>query len=176
MGRSNFTFLSTDEAKAASALTNMISAVSSCAKQLADRKTGALIVIERKAKIMDVVRTGIVLDAAVSSELLINIFYPKAPLHDGAVIIGNSRLLAAGCFLPLSQNETLDSALGTRHRAGLGITESSDCVAVIVSEETGKITLACDGGLTRNISAQTLKEALSKLLVKEEKKEKKKRK
>jgi len=175
MGRTNFAFMNFDEAKAKSRIESVISAVTLASKQLSDQKIGALIVIERNTKIVDIVRTGITLNADVTSELLGSIFYPKSPLHDGAVIIGTGKILAAGCFLPLSQNDNLESELGTRHRAGLGISESSDCVTVIVSEETGKISLACDGGLTRNISSQVLKEALSKLLIKEEKKKKEKK-
>ena len=175
IGRSNFSFMNFDEFKAKTQIENVVSAVSLAAKQLADKKIGALIVIERNTKIVDIIRTGITLNADVTSELLINIFFPNAPLHDGAVVIGNGKVLAAGCFLPLSQNDTLESELGTRHRAGLGISESSDCVSVIVSEETGKISLACDGGLTRNISAPVLKEALSKLFIKDDKKKKEKK-
>jgi diadenylate cyclase len=173
MGRSKFSFFNFEDPKNLELTRSIISAVSLATKQLSETKTGALIVIERNVKIMDIVRTGIVLDAIVSSELLTNIFYPKAPLHDGAVIISGGKIISAGCFLPLSQNESLESELGTRHRAGLGISEGSDCIVVIVSEETGKITLACDGGLTRNISPTTLKNALTKLLLNEDKREKK---
>lgn len=176
MGRSKLSFLNFDDPKNIELTRSIISAVSLATKQLAESKIGALIVIERNVKIMDIVRTGIPLDAIVSSELLINIFYPKAPLHDGAVIISGGKIISAGCFLPLSQNDSLETELGTRHRAGLGISEGSDCIVVIVSEETGKITLACDGGLTRNISALTLRNALTKLLIKEEKKDKKQKK
>ena len=175
MGRTNFAFMNFDEFKVKSRIEAVISSVTLAAKQLSEQKIGALIVIERNTKIVDIIRTGITLNADVTPELLVNIFYPKAPLHDGAVIIGAGKVLAAGCFLPLSQNDTLESELGTRHRAGLGISEGSDCVTVIVSEETGKISLACDGGLTRNLSSQVLNEALSKLLIKEEKKKKEKK-
>lgn len=146
----------------------IIDAITSSAKALSEKKIGALIIVERNTKIGDIIGTGITLNAEVSSELLNNIFYPKAPLHDGAVVIGDGKVRAASCFLPLSQNDSLDSELGTRHRAGLGITESCDCISVIVSEETGKISLACNGGLTRNINHTVLKEALSKLLLKED--------
>ena len=150
-------------------ISSLILKISQSAKSLSEKKIGALIVIEKTTKIMDIVRTGITLDSLVSAELLNNIFYPKAPLHDGAVIISKNRVVAASCFLPLSQNDSLDSALGTRHRAGIGISETSDCVVVIVSEETGKISLACDGSLTRNLSHQMLEEALKNLLIKEDK-------
>lgn len=169
MGRkSNFNFFNLDEDIDKDKMLSTIHSVAQCSKQLAEKKIGALIVIERNTKIMDIVRTGIMLDSQVSAELLINIFYPKAPLHDGAVIISGNRVKAAGCFLPLSQNDSLDTELGTRHRAGLGISETSDCAVVIVSEETGKISLACDGSLTRNMSWQVLEEALKNLLIKED--------
>lgn len=169
MGRSKIPFLSFEEAKNNDLWFDVIKSITNASRQLSEKKVGALIVIERNAKIMDIIRTGIMLNANVSSELLINIFYPKAPLHDGAVIISEGKIKSAGCFLPLSQNDTLDSELGTRHRAGLGISESTDCVVVIVSEETGKISLACDGGFNRNLTPQVLEEALKNLLLKPEK-------
>ncbi len=167
MGRSKVSLFNFDEDLEKAQTLSTIKAISQSAKILSEKKIGALIVIERNTKIMDIVRTGIMLDSVVSCELLNNIFYPKAPLHDGAVVISNNKVKAAGCFLPLSQNDTLDSELGTRHRAGLGISETSDCIVVIVSEETGKISLACDGGLTRNLSAPVLEEALKNLLIKD---------
>lgn len=175
MGRSRMIFFNFEEQKDNNEWLNVISGVSSAAKQLSEKKIGALMVIERNAKINDIIRTGVALDARVSSELLINIFYPKAPLHDGAVIISDGKIISAGCFLPLSQNDSLDTELGTRHRAGLGISETTDSVVVIVSEETGKITLACDGGLIRNLAPSVLEESLKKLLIKEEKVPSKKR-
>ena len=128
---------------------------------------GALIVIERDIKIGDIVRTGINLDSKVTSELLVNIFVPNTPLHDGAVIIGDNKIKAAGCFLPLSQNESISKALGTRHRAGIGISESTDAVVVIVSEETKKISVALGGNLTRNLSEDTLETMLKKAFSRE---------
>jgi len=169
MGRKNLSFFNFEEDALKDEIRNTIHAVSQSEKRLSEKKIGALIVIEKTTKIMDIVRTGITLDSRVSAELLNNIFYPKAPLHDGAVIISKNRIVAASCFLPLSQNDSLDSALGTRHRAGIGISETSDCVVVIVSEETGKISLATDGGLHRNLNWQMLEEALKNLLIKEEK-------
>ncbi len=173
VGKSRLSLLNFDLEAHSDPVVNVINAVTASAKALSEKKIGALIVIEQATKIMDIVRTGVALDAQVSTELLNNIFYPKAPLHDGAVIIGDGKIKAASCFLPLSQNDSLESELGTRHRAGLGITEGSDCITVIVSEETGKISLACNGGLTRNLSPVVLKEALTKLLIKEEKTNKK---
>ena len=169
MGRRNFSFFNFEENAEKEEIRETIHSVSQSAKSLAEKKIGALMVIEKTAKIMDIVRTGITLDSQVSAELLNNIFYPKAPLHDGAVIISKNRIVAASCFLPLSQNDSLDSSLGTRHRAGIGISETCDCVVVIVSEETGRISLACDGSLTRNLTYQMLEEALKNLLIKEEK-------
>lgn len=168
MGRSKVSFFNFDEDLEKAQTLNTVHAIATSAKNLSEKKIGALIVIERNTKIMDIVRTGIMLDSLVSCELINNIFYPKAPLHDGAAIISKNKIVAAGCFLPLSQNDSLDSELGTRHRAGLGVSETSDCVVVIVSEETGKISLACDGGLTRNLSYPVLEEALKNLLIKEE--------
>lgn len=168
VGKSGVSLFNFEGDEASSPTHKMIDAITSSAKSLSEKKIGALIIIEQGTKIGDIIGTGISLNADVSSELLNNIFYPKAPLHDGAVIIGDGRVKAASCFLPLSQNDSLESELGTRHRAGLGITESSDCISVIVSEETGKISLACNGGLTRNLSPAVLKEALSKLLLKDE--------
>ena len=168
VGKSGVSLFNFEGDEASSPTHRMIDAITNSAKSLSEKKIGALIIIEQSTKIGDVIGTGIPLNADVSTELLNNIFYPKAPLHDGAVIIGDGKVKAASCFLPLSQNDSLESELGTRHRAGLGITESSDCISVIVSEETGKISLACNGGLTRNLSPAVLKEALSKLLLKDE--------
>ncbi len=128
---------------------------------------GALIVIERDIKIADITRTGISLNSEITSELLVNIFVPNTPLHDGAVIIGDKTIKAAACFLPLSQNESISSELGTRHRAGIGITESTDAVVVIVSEETGSISVASDGEIARHMTREQLASILKKSLDKE---------
>ena len=128
---------------------------------------GALMVIERDIKIGDIIRTGIELDSTVTSELLVNIFVPNTPLHDGAVIIGDNKIKAAACILPLSQNESISNELGTRHRAGIGISESTDAVVIIVSEETGKISVAIEGTLTRNLSEETLETILTKAFANE---------
>ncbi|MBQ7792749.1 MAG: diadenylate cyclase CdaA, partial [Clostridia bacterium] len=157
MGKSRFSFLNFDGDENSDPTVNTINAVTASAKALSEKKIGALIVLEQNTKIMDIIRTGVTLDSAVSTELLNNIFFPTAPLHDGAVIIGDGKIKAAACVLPLSQNDSLESELGTRHRAGLGVTEGSDCISIIVSEETGKISLACNGGLTRNLSPNVLK-------------------
>lgn len=123
-------------------------------------KTGALIVIECKSPLGDFERTGIDVDGLVTSQLLINIFEHNTPLHDGAVIVRGNRVASATCYLPLSDNLNLDKNLGTRHRAGLGISEVTDAVTVIVSEETGKISVAYKGELTRNLDSEGLKEML----------------
>lgn len=138
--------------------------ICTAAENMSASKTGALIVIERRTKISDIIRTGITVDSNISSELLENIFVPKTPLHDGAVIIRGDRILAAACVLPLTQNPNLSKKLGTRHRAALGITESSDALVVVVSEETGKISLAMDGTLTRNLNSEALSKALLKFV------------
>lgn len=126
-------------------------------------RIGALIVMEREIKIGDIVRTGTILNADVSSGLLTNIFIPKTPLHDGAVIIRNNKIEAAACFLPLSQNPDVSKELGTRHRAGLGISEDTDAVVVIVSEETGGISIATGGELNMRLSPDELEKNLMDL-------------
>ena len=123
-------------------------------------KVGALMVFERKNLLDDVIKTGTALDCGVSSELLKNIFFVKAPMHDGAVIIRNGRILGAGCMLPLSKNVNLSRDLGMRHRAGIGMSENSDAVVVIVSEETGSISVAIGGMLKRHLQAETLSQLL----------------
>ncbi len=125
--------------------------------------TGALIVIQQNYPLTEYERTGITLDAAVSSQLLINIFEHNTPLHDGAVIIKEDRIVAATCYLPLSDNMELSKELGTRHRAGVGMSEATDSMTVIVSEETGKVSVAYQGELERGVDAKRLKERLSEL-------------
>ena len=132
-------------------------------------RTGVLIVFERTSSLEDYQKTGIVIDARVSSELLRNIFFTKASLHDGAVIIRNERIASAGCVLPLTENRNISSDLGTRHRAGIGMSEVSDAVVVIVSEETGTISVAISGMLKRHLAPQTLEKLLlNELAPKEE--------
>jgi len=123
-------------------------------------KIGALIVIEKNTKIGDIISTGVNLGADITAELLVNIFIPRTPLHDGAVVIRGNKVEAAGCFLPLSQNPDISKELGTRHRAGLGISEESDAVVVIVSEETGRISIAEGGELKRGLAAEHLSQFL----------------
>lgn len=138
----------------------LVNDVSRAARILAMRKIGALMVLERRTGLADFIETGIKVDAVVTVQLLINLFFPNSPLHDGAVIVRGNRVMAATCLLPLSENPDVGRMLGTRHRAGLGITEQTDAVAVIVSEETGTITLARDGELIRGLSEEELKAAL----------------
>ena len=127
-------------------------------------QTGALIVIEREIGLRTYVESGVALDAQLSYDLLATIFRPSAPLHDGAVIIRGDRISAAACFLPLSMNPVLSTQLGTRHRAGIGITEETDAIAVIVSEETGSISLAVAGTIERDITVEQLRDRMGKLL------------
>ncbi|MBR0280539.1 MAG: diadenylate cyclase CdaA [Oscillibacter sp.] len=147
----------------------MISQTVLACSEMSQSRTGALIVFEREINLDEFVRSGTVLDASVSGELLKNIFFVKAPLHDGAVIVRNGRILGAGCVLPLSKNVNLSRDLGTRHRAGIGMSENSDAVVVIVSEETGTISVANGGMLKRHLKAETLENLLrNELLTAEE--------
>ena len=134
-------------------------------------RTGALIIFERDNRLDDQIRTGTILDAETTAELLKNIFYPKAPLHDGAAIIRGGRIQAAGCMLPLSSNPNLSKELGMRHRAGIGMSEASDAVVVIVSEETGAISVATNGMLKRHLTKDTFEKILRNELIPEEKEE-----
>ena len=127
-------------------------------------KTGALIVIEQKVSLRDYERTGIDVDGIVTSQLLINIFEHNTPLHDGAVIVQGNRVASATCYLPLSDNLGLSKELGTRHRAGVGISEITDSLTIIVSEETGKISVAYEGELERNLDADSLRDRMHKIL------------
>ena len=133
------------------------------AYDLGRAKTGALIVIENKMSLEEYERTGIILDSILTSQLLINILEHNTPLHDGAVIVRGNRITSATCYLPLSDNMEISKDLGTRHRAGIGISEATDSVTVIVSEETGYVSLAREGQLTRNIDAESLKAQLKTL-------------
>ena len=136
--------------------------------EMSQSRTGALIVFEREILMDDLVRSGTVLDASVSSELLKNIFFVKAPMHDGAVIVRKGRILGAGCMLPLSKNVNLSRDLGMRHRAGIGMSENSDAVVVIVSEETGSISVAIGGMLKRHLKPETLENLLRNELLPQE--------
>ena len=144
--------------------------------EMSKSRTGVLIVFERDILLDDLVRSGTVLNADVSSELLKNIFFVKAPMHDGAVIVRQGRILGAGCMLPLSKNVNLSRDLGMRHRAGIGMSENSDAVVVIVSEETGSISVAIGGMLKRHLTSETLEKLLRNELLPQEPAEAEKRK
>ena len=132
---------------------------------LARTKTGALIVLSRTTNLDDIIATGISINADTNPFLLRNLFFNKAPLHDGAVVIDDARIVSAGCLLPLTRRQDLDGDLGTRHRAAIGMSEISDAIIIVVSEETGKISIALNGDLTRNLNPDTLKRALHKSLI-----------
>ncbi|MCI5886095.1 MAG: diadenylate cyclase CdaA [Clostridiales bacterium] len=159
-GRSRtLTLVSVEEQKAKHIIDEFIDAVT----ELAKTRTGALIVIERGTALTDRIKTGTIIDAEITAQLLGNIFYEGAPLHDGAVIIRGERIHAAGCVLPITDNKTLDKSLGTRHRAGIGITEHSDAISLIVSEETGVISMASEGKITRYLDGKYLEKILNEL-------------
>jgi len=149
-----------------------IDIVTAAVANMAATRMGSIIVLERKTRLGDIIGTGTTLNADLSEQLLLNVFYPKSPLHDGAVILRLNRLYAAGCLLPLSQNHSLSRDLGTRHRAAIGVTEVSDAVVIVVSEESGIISLAVSGVIRRRLSPDALKNQLTELLITaEEKKE-----
>ena len=158
LGRSRFVNVlnGVDKEEAKRMALEMVEAIDS----MSSSRTGALIVIEGEITLNDIVETGTVIDAAVSAEMIGNIFYEGAPLHDGALIIRGDRLHAAGCVLPLTQNKQLSKELGTRHRAGIGITENSDAMVIIVSEETGVISIAQNGNLTRFVDVKKIEKTL----------------
>ena len=135
---------------------NTISAIGEAVCDMSKDKTGALIVIERSTKLGDIIGSGVVVNADVTPFLIKNIFFNKAPLHDGAMIIRDFRIYAAGCFLPLSSNDDIIKDLGTRHRAAIGMSENSDAVVIVVSEETGTISIAIEGKLYRNLNYSSL--------------------
>lgn len=135
------------------------------AVELAKTKTGGLIVIEREIQIKDIIATGVEMNAEVSPQLLVNIFVPKTPLHDGAVVISNNKIAAAACMLPLAGDNDIAKELGTRHRAAIGISKESDAIVVVVSEETGKISIAKDGTLIADVKEEALKKILMKNVV-----------
>ena len=137
----------------------LVDAVASLARQ----KIGALIIIQRQTGLNEIIETGTRIDGLVSSGLLINIFIPNTPLHDGAVIIKGNKVISAACFLPLSDNQNISKELGTRHRAGIGISERSDCLSIMVSEETGSISTAENGVLSRYLDLATLEAKLNRL-------------
>lgn len=159
-GKSFLSLMSSSSMGNKEARIHTIDIVVESAARLAETKTGALMVLQRNTNLGEISHTGTKLNADMSVELLCNIFYPKSPLHDGAMIIKNDRIHSAGCFLPLSENRTIHKSLGTRHRAALGMSENSDAVIVVVSEETGAITVAMGGVLRRGLQKSELKNML----------------
>ena len=151
----------------AKAIINAAEVISEAADALSKTKTGALIAIERSTKLGEHLSHGVILNAELSSLLIRNIFFNKAPMHDGAMIIREKRIYAAGCYLPLS-NADVNKDLGTRHRAALGLSEVSDSIVIVVSEETGTISVAVDGELARNFTQETLKKEIMKYLLPDE--------
>ena len=172
VGRSNISFFSKQSISDDSdRIRSCIDAVCKAAAVMSDKKIGALIVFERETMLGEIANTGTALNSEASYELISNIFFPKSPLHDGALVIKNGYVAAAGCILPLTANNNLNSQLGTRHRAAIGMSENSDAVVVVVSEETGCISIAVNGLIQRELNGVTLKEELYlKLLTQEEKK------
>lgn len=166
VSRTNISLLG-KKAKSAdfTAIESSIEAVSRACQSFQSTRTGAIIVFEHKTRLGDIIKTGTVIDADTTTELLGNVFYPKTPLHDGAAIIRDGRLYAAGCILPLTQNNNLKKELGTRHRAAIGMSENSDAVVVVVSEETGIVSVAMNGKLQRDFNVVTLRELLSRELL-----------
>jgi len=166
MGEAKFlpSFASAEEVKS-------IEEIVRASVSLANKKIGALIVIERETNLKDFIEMGTQLDAKVSRELLLSIFHPASPIHDGAVIIRGNRVVAAGCFLPLSLSTRISKSLGTRHRAGIGLTEETDAVVIIISEETGTITTAVGNTINRDLNIDSLRNFLAEhFIIKEKKK------
>ncbi len=154
-----------------SAQSESIDKICKAAGFMQEKKIGALIVFERETQLGEIINTGTIVDAATSVSVVNNLFFPKSPLHDGAVIVRNGRIYAAGCILPLSQLDLSSSSMGTRHRAAIGMSENSDAVVLVVSEETGTISIAEGGNITRNYNAVTAAAELRRLLLDNEDKQ-----
>ena len=170
IGSSFTTNRSTSSPVLETAITHTVAACT----EMSESKTGALMIFERRVDLSSIMATGTIINSDVSAELLKNLFYNKAPLHDGAVIIRDARIAAAGCVLPLTQSQNLSKDLGMRHRAGIGLSEQSDAVVIIVSEETGAISMAIDGMLKRHLNGAALTQLLrSELIIDQDKKSKK---
>ena len=166
LGRRNYlsSFFNSDETKSGKKLEKkVLNEIAKAVYAMAEVKTGALIVIEQEVKLGDYERTGITIDGEVTSQLLINIFEHNTPLHDGAVLIRNNRIVSATCYLPLSDNLDINKSLGTRHRAAIGVSEVSDSITVIVSEETGAVSLAHNGMIYRSLSQDKFVEKIEEL-------------
>ena len=161
IGRTQFNFFGKSGINISEeALNKNIDEIVEALYSLSRQKIGALIIMERETKIGDIINTGTIIDGEVSRQLLINIFIPNTPLHDGAVVIRDNQIKAAACFLPLTQSKDLSKELGTRHRAAIGVSEVSDCISLIVSEETGDVSIAKSGKIYRGVS----KERMSNIL------------
>lgn len=157
IGRTKFTFLGKNNYTISEEqLKKDIEEIVECLYSLSRQKIGALIIMERDTRIGEVINTGTIIDAEISRQLLINIFIPNTPLHDGAVVIRDGKVKAAACFLPLTESKDLSKDLGTRHRAAIGVSEISDCLSLIVSEETGAVSIAKSGKLYRNMTKERL--------------------
>lgn len=167
LGRTSFTLANVE--KNAETSKEIIKEIISATTSLARQKIGALIIFEKQIGLNDIIESGTQLNANISSGLIINIFIPNTPLHDGAVIIKDYTIRAAGCFLPLTENNLLSKDIGTRHRAAIGMTEKSDSIALIISEETGYISYAVEGRLYRNIQIEELEKLLSGIYMENEK-------
>lgn len=163
-----FNFVNKDNIFKQEAIETAINGVCKACADMSDKKIGALIVFKKETILGEIIETGTYVDAKVSSEIIGNIFFPKAPMHDGAAIIEDGRVIAAGCILPLTSNIDISSELGTRHRAAIGMSEASDAVVVVVSEETGSISVAQKGILKRGISDGDLREILMTNFIKED--------
>jgi diadenylate cyclase len=169
IGRTNFNFIVKNNYNISEDILNKnIEEIVESMYSLSRQKIGALIIMERGSKLGEIIKTGTIIDAEISRQLLINIFIPNTPLHDGAVVIREGKVKAAACFLPLTESKDLSKDLGTRHRAAIGISEVSDCLSLVVSEETGAISIAKSGKLYRNISKERLTNILRNNLKSEE--------
>lgn len=166
IGRGTFfdDILATEDAERQLRIKKMIDEICIAVGALSEEKIGALIIIEKQTKIGDIIRSGTELDAIVSAQILRNIFIPNTPLHDGAVVVRKDRIVAAACLLPLTDNLNINKSLGTRHRSAIGISENSDCISIVVSEETGTISVAIEGKLIRDFTVEELNQYLSKSL------------
>lgn len=170
VGRSNISFFGKQQTydENNERIRKCIDSVCKAVAVMSDKKIGALIVFERETMLGEISNTGTYMNAEASYELIGNIFYPKSPLHDGALVIKNGMVVAAGCILPLTANSNLNSQLGTRHRAAIGMSENSDAIVVVVSEETGTISIATNGQIYRDFNSVTLKEELYLKLLEQE--------
>ena len=172
LGRSKFIGIIPTADNKEVAVSNMVESIVSAVETLSNSKTGAIIVLEGSTKLGDVMDESIEMDSKISAGLLVNIFKPDTPLHDGAVIIRETRIQAAACYLPLARSTMIPKELGTRHRAAIGISEVSDALAIVVSEETGQIATAIDGNLQRGLTPELLRLKLRKHLMIDKSKEK----